>query len=190
MRMGAVDLYWIPLGAGGRSVAFNGRVFEALAAAARRRPRCDLYHAALVVSLDGERYAIEIAPSPDGDLPGRGVVATGAVGSRWAGRLRLFRYEVRCWRGGSIPDLAYAVGGPRRLGSDPELARRVIDARRHGPDAGLGPRRAACGRDVELQLDDRVGARESGRGDGRAAAAAGRAGAGLGRGPGGSVSRA
>ena len=84
MRMGAVDLYWIPLGAGGRSVAFNGRVFEALAAAARRRPRCDLYHAALVVSLDGERHAIEIAPSPDGDLPGRGVVATGAVGSRWA----------------------------------------------------------------------------------------------------------
>jgi hypothetical protein len=125
--MPSVDLYWIPLGAGGHSVAFNGRVFEALAAAFQRRPRCDLYHAALVVSLDGERYAVEIAPSPDADLPGRGVVATGAVGSRWAGRLRLFRYEVRCWPGGSIPDLAYAVGGPRRLGTDAEVARHVID---------------------------------------------------------------
>jgi hypothetical protein len=32
----AVDLYWIPLGAGGRSVRFNGRVYEALIAAAHR----------------------------------------------------------------------------------------------------------------------------------------------------------
>jgi hypothetical protein len=122
-----VDLYWIPLGAGGHSVAFNGRVFEALAAAAQRRPRRDLYHAALVVSLDGERWVVEIAPSPDADLRGRGVVATGAVGDRWAGRLRPFRYEVRCWRGGSIPDLAYAVGGPRRLSTDAAIARRVIE---------------------------------------------------------------
>ena len=125
--MARVDLYWIPLGAGGHSVAFNGRVFEALAAAAQRRPRCELYHAALVVSLDGDCWAIEIAPSPDADLGGRGVVATGAVGSRWAGRLRVFRYEVRCWRGGSIPDLAYAVGGPRSLSADAAIARGVLD---------------------------------------------------------------
>ena len=45
----AADLYWIPLGAGGHSVRFNGRVFEAVAAARQHRPRCDLYHAALVV---------------------------------------------------------------------------------------------------------------------------------------------
>jgi hypothetical protein len=100
----AVDLYWIPVGAGGRSVRFNGRVFEAVAAARQRRPRCDLYHAALVVELDGGRYTIEVAPSPDADEASRGVVATGAVGSRLVGGLRLFRYEVRCWRGGSIPD--------------------------------------------------------------------------------------
>jgi hypothetical protein len=124
----AVDLYWIPLGAGGHSVAFNGRVFEALTAAAQRRPRCELYHAALVVSVDGERYAIEVAPSPDADLRSRGVLATGAVGSRWAGRLRLFRYEVRCQRGGSIPDVAYAVGGAGRLSDDAAVARRVIGA--------------------------------------------------------------
>ena len=55
------------------------------------------------------------------------MVATGAVGSRHVGWLRLFRYEVRCWRGGSIPDLGEAVGGPRRLSSDPRLARRLLD---------------------------------------------------------------
>jgi hypothetical protein len=122
----AVDLYWIPLGAGGHSVRLNGRVFEAIAAAHAHRPRCDLYHAALVVEVDGERHAIEIAPSPDAGEAARGVVATGAVGSRRLGRLRLFRYEVRCRRGGSIPDLAEAVGGRRRLTTDPRVARRVI----------------------------------------------------------------
>jgi hypothetical protein len=122
-----VDLYWIPLGAGGHVVRLNGKVFEALAAARGHRPRCDLYHAALVVGVDGERHAIEIAPSPDDDRAARGVVATGAVGSRLAGRLRLFRYEVRCRRGGSIPDLAQAVAGPRRLTTDPRAARRLLD---------------------------------------------------------------
>jgi hypothetical protein len=126
-RAAAVDLYWIPLGAGGHSVRFNGRVFEAIEAARQHRQRCDLYHAALVVELDGDRYTIEVAPSPDTDEASRGVVATGAVGSRYVGWLRLFRYEVRCWRGGSIPDLGEAVGGPRRLSSDPRVARRLLD---------------------------------------------------------------
>ena len=123
----AVDLYWIPLGAGGHSVRFNGRIFEAIDAARRHRQRCDLYHAALVVELDGDRYTIEVAPSPDADEASRGVVGTGAVGSRHAGWLRVFRYEIRCWRGGSIPDLGEAVGGARRLSSDPRVARRVLD---------------------------------------------------------------
>jgi hypothetical protein len=123
----AVDLYWIPLGAGTRSVRFNGRVFEAVEAARRRRRRCDLYHSALVIEVDGDRYTIEIAPSPDADAQSRGVVATGAVGSRFAGRWRLFRYEVRCWRGGSIPDLGEAVGEAHRLSDDREVARRMLD---------------------------------------------------------------
>ena len=123
----AVDLYWIPLGAGGHSVRFNGRVFEAIWAARRQRPRCDLYHAALVVELDGDRYTIEVAPSPDADEASRGVVATGAVGSRYLGWWRLFRYEVRCWRGGSIPDLGEAVGPPRRLTTDPRVVHRLLD---------------------------------------------------------------
>jgi hypothetical protein len=123
----AVDLYWIPLGAGGHSVRLNGKVYEAVDAAYHRRPRCDLFHTALVVELFGDRYTIELAPSPDGSGRVRGVVATGPVGARWAGRWRLFRYEVRCWRGGSIPDLAEAVGGACRLSCEPEVARRLLD---------------------------------------------------------------
>jgi hypothetical protein len=123
----AVYLCWIPLGAGGHCVRFNGRVFEALEAVrAHRHPR-DLYHAVLVVDLDGDRYTIELTPSPDADEARRGVVATGAVGSRHLGRLRMFRYEVRCWRDGSIPDLAAAVGSPCWLSSDPGVARRLLD---------------------------------------------------------------
>ncbi|MCW2968060.1 MAG: hypothetical protein JWM71_1832 [Solirubrobacteraceae bacterium] len=123
----SIDLYWIPLGAGGHSVRFNGRVFEAIVAARQHRRRCELYHAALVAELEGEGYTLELAPSPDADEASRGVVAVGAVGSRLAGRLRLFRYEVRCWRGGSIPDLGEAVGGPRRLATDPAVVRRLLD---------------------------------------------------------------
>jgi hypothetical protein len=123
----AVDLYWIPLGAGGHCVRFNGKVFEAIEAARQHRARCDLYHSALVIELEGDRYTIEVAPSPDANETSRGVVAHGPVGSRWIGWLRLFRYEVRCWRGGSIPDLVYAVGEPRRLTTNPHIARRVLD---------------------------------------------------------------
>jgi hypothetical protein len=114
-REATVELYRIPLGAGGHSVRFNGKVDEALTAARLRRQRRDLYHAALVVSLDGERSTIEVAPSPDTDELSRGVVATGAVGSRWAGWLRLFRY---------------------RQHVELELRRRLAD-RHRGPAHGL-----------------------------------------------------
>ena len=137
-RAAAAFLYWIPLGAGGHSVRFNGRVFEAIEAARRRRERCDLYHSALVVEVDGARYTVEVAPSPDGNGARRGVVATGAVGSRHLGRLRLFRYEVRCWRGGSIPDLADAVGAPLSLTSKPAVARRLIHLAPAAPVAVWG----------------------------------------------------
>jgi hypothetical protein len=123
----AVDLYWIPLGAGGHCVRFNGKVYEALFAARERRPRRDLYHAAMVIDLGRERFTIELAPSPDAREASRGVIATGPVGARWAGRLRLFRYELRCWRGGTIPDLADAVGGPHRLSHEAAVAQRVLD---------------------------------------------------------------
>ena len=129
----SVDLYWLPLGAGGHSVRLNGRIFEAMAARLGRRPPCDLYHSALVVHVPEGRFVIEQAPIQDGNGEQRGVVAEGAVGSRWAGCLRIFRYEVRRWRGGVIPDVGEAVESPQRLTTDPELARRVLDLVAHVP---------------------------------------------------------
>ena len=122
-----VDLYWLPLGAGGHSVRLNGRVFEAVAARIERRAPRDLFHSALEVRVPEGRFVIEQAPVRDGNGRQRGVVAEGAVGSRWAGHLRLFRYEVRRWRDGVIPDLREAVDSPQRLTDDPVLARRILD---------------------------------------------------------------
>jgi hypothetical protein len=124
---GAVDLYWLPLGAGGHSVRWNGRVYEAVKAKLEHREPLALYHAALQVQLDAETYVIEQAPEPDLSGESRGVVAEGPVGARWAGRFRIFRYEIRAWRGGHIPDLAEAVDSPRHLATDAATARRVID---------------------------------------------------------------
>jgi hypothetical protein len=70
---------------------------------------------------------IEQTPVPDLSGSGRGVVAGGAVGSRWAGRFRIFRYEIRSWLGGHIPDVADAVESPQRLASDEDRARRVLE---------------------------------------------------------------
>jgi hypothetical protein len=39
----------------------------------------------------------------------------------------LFRYEVRRWRGGSIPDAAAAVGGPVRVAERSDEARKVVE---------------------------------------------------------------
>jgi hypothetical protein len=125
-RATRVDLYWLPLGAGGHFVRLNGRVYEALAARVQRRPRCDLYHSALQIELPTGTYVIEQTPVPDLSGADRGVVAGGAVGSRWAGRLRIFRYEIRVWRGGKILDVAEAVDSPHRLSDDEASARRVL----------------------------------------------------------------
>ena len=51
----------------------------------------------------------------------------GARRSALGGRLRIFRYEIRRWRDGQIPDVAEAVGGPRCLSDDEACARRVLD---------------------------------------------------------------
>jgi hypothetical protein len=122
-----IDLSWLPLGAGGHSVRMNGRVFEALVAGLERRDRCDLYHSALEVHVPEGRFVIEMTPIRAEDRVEVGVVAEGAVGAHAAGRFRLFRYEVRLWRGGVIPDVAKAVESPHRLSDDPDTARRLLD---------------------------------------------------------------
>ena len=123
----AVSLYWLPLGAGGHCVRFNGRLYEAVAARFGHRPACELYHSALEVCVPEGRFTIEQTPVPDSEGANRGVVAGGAVGSRWAGHLRIFRYELRRWRDGVIPDIAEAVESPQRLTTDPARAQRVLD---------------------------------------------------------------
>jgi hypothetical protein len=124
--MTGIDLYWLPLGAGGHSVRLNGRVFEAVAAKLEGRARCDLYHSALEVRAREGRFVIEQAPAGRIDGAERGVVAVGAVGARAAGRFRLFRYEVRRWRGGVIPDIDEAIESPWHLSDDPDCAHQLL----------------------------------------------------------------
>jgi hypothetical protein len=122
----AVELYWLPLGAGGHSVRHNGRVYEAVVSRLERRRAFALYHSALVVRLPEGEFVVESAPVLDTDGAARGVAVDGPVGARMLGRFRLFRYEVRCWRGGVIPDVAEAVDSPRVLTREPAAARRVL----------------------------------------------------------------
>ncbi len=127
MNRAGVDLYWLPLGAGGWLVRRCGRAYEALAAASDRRPRNDLYHSALTVAVPEGRFVIESGPDGGGDGAVRGVVSGGPVGHRLLGGLRLFRYELRCWRDGVIPDVGEAVESPQSLTSDVALARRLLE---------------------------------------------------------------
>lgn len=135
---GWIDLYWLPLGAGGRFVRFNGRVYERLVARREHRAPQDLYHCALTLHLEGTTYAVEMGPVWNVSAPDRGVVARGPVGAPWLGRLRLFRYEVRCWPGGSIPDVAEAVDSPVRVSADSTQASRVLDLLRQVPPLTWG----------------------------------------------------
>jgi hypothetical protein len=121
-----VDLLWIPLGAGAHVVRLSGRLFEAIAALVQRRPRRALYHSALEVVLPSGRFVVEMTPVPDGDGSRRGVVGEGAVGTRWAGRWRLFRYEIRRWCDGVIPD-ADAALRPVRVCDDLERTQRILE---------------------------------------------------------------
>ncbi len=123
----AVDLYWLPVGAGDQVARRCVPIYEAVAAAREHRDRCDLYHAALEVHLDAERYVIESAPVWDRPEPDRGIVCEGPVGTRWLGHSRWFRYEVRRWRNGLIPDVTYAVDSPHTLSRDRHSAQRVLD---------------------------------------------------------------
>jgi hypothetical protein len=122
-----LDLYWLPLGAGGHSVRFDGRVYEALAAARQRRHPCDLYHSALEATTPEGVYVVEMAPALLGGRGDHGEVAGGAVGSRLLGWSPLFRYEIRRWLGGAIPDVHEAVESPLRLTRDPVLVHRLLE---------------------------------------------------------------
>jgi hypothetical protein len=122
-----IDLYWIPLGAGGNFVRLNGRAYEAIEAALQGRPRYDLYHSGLVLNVPQGRYTLEQTPArPQPEK--RGVVGIGPIGARWlAARVKMFRYELRSWRDGVIPDINEAVDSPRRLSGDLGDAQRLLE---------------------------------------------------------------
>ena len=132
------DLFWLPLGAGGHFVRWNGRLYEWLAAHRERRPASDLYHTGLTLRLDDIMYTVEMGPVWNVSDAERGVVCEGPVGSRWLGRFRAFRYEVRCWPGGYIPDVAEAVDSPVRTTVDPTRVAAVLKVLRDVPPLTWG----------------------------------------------------
>jgi hypothetical protein len=122
-----LDLYWIPLGAGQQVVRTSGAIYEACAAALQRRPRSPLYHSALVARVSEGSYFMEMTPVAKGQPSShRGVVGEGAVGSPWLGRFAMFRYELRRWLDGAIPDLSHAVDSPVHVSVDETRIRRVL----------------------------------------------------------------
>jgi hypothetical protein len=107
----AVDLYWIPLGAGGYVVRLSGKLYEELKALVEHRPRLDLYHSALQIWLPDDRFVIECAAILSLRGEERGVVAGGPVGTSWLGRFRHFRTR-------PLPSKASVAGVELALGSD------------------------------------------------------------------------
>src|SRR3954452_15899401 len=122
----SVDLYWLPLGAGGHVVRWNGRLYEWWSARRERREVADLYHCGLMIRLGGVSYAVEMGPVWNVADSDRGVLVEGPVGSRLLGRFRVFRYELRCRRDGRIPDIAEAVESPMRTTDDVAQAEALL----------------------------------------------------------------
>jgi hypothetical protein len=65
-------------------------------------------------------------------------VGEGPVGLRRLGRLKVFRYEVRRWNGGRIPDVDEAVDSPVHVSQNADLARRVLELVPDFPTATWG----------------------------------------------------
>ena len=112
MNDAAVQLWWLPVGAGGHVVVHTSRWWERFHALMEHRPEQPLFHSSLIVVRATGEWVIEMAPAWGQRNPSRGVVASGPVGLRFLGRFRLFRYEVRCWPQGVLPDRQYAVASP------------------------------------------------------------------------------
>lgn len=122
------ELWWLPVGAGGVVVARTSRWWELLSARHDRRAPQQLVHAALELFTDGGRFVIEMTPQWGQPQDASGVVVTGPVGLRALGRFRLFRYEVRAWPEGILPDRAYAVAPPTVITLGRTRAHALLDA--------------------------------------------------------------
>lgn len=177
----AVDLYWIPLGAGGHSVRFNGKVYEARRRA--DRPPAELRHLPHSADRAGPRRAVH---NRDDTRPEQRALGTRRRGGRSRrhpmgrpvphlpirssplARRHRPRHRVR----GGEPDPANGERRPR-----PRHPRTAAD-RAH---RGAGTRRTRRRRDVELQLDHLLGAHPRRRRDRRDPPPSGRESTRLGR---------
>ena len=126
-REARVELWWLPVGAGGTIVAHTSRWWEQLRAYRERRPPRQLLHAALELFTGDQRYVIEMMPQWGQPPEASGVVATGPVGLRMLGRFRMFRYQARAWPQGILPDREYAVAAPTVIPLSPAQARTLLD---------------------------------------------------------------
>lgn len=140
-----IELYWLPLGAGGHLVRWNGRIYEAVAARHQHRPAQALFHSALQVHSAGVRYVVEMAPVWSEAAPERGVTREGPVGMAWLGRFRAFRYEVRRWPDGRIADVDEAVASPQLIWCDPHSAKALLEAAGRVPALTWGRDELRCG---------------------------------------------
>src|SRR5205085_9309185 len=110
----------------------------AICALLEHRARREIFHTALEITIGAERYSVEMTPVPDAGGHARGVVAEGPVGIRALGRFHTFRYEIRRWRDGVIPDLSFAVASPVPVTDDPAVAKRVFELLADVPTATWG----------------------------------------------------
>ena len=125
----SVWLYWIPVGAGQHVVRRSTRVFETLDARRHHRPQRTLYHAALEVQLDAERWTVEMAPAWGG---GRPAITASPPPARSGSAASAPRGSsaTRCACGAteSVPDLGFAVGDPVHVATDQVRTRRLLAA--------------------------------------------------------------
>jgi hypothetical protein len=110
-RTDRADFWRLPVGAGGVIVAHTSRWWELLSARRDCRAPQQLVHAALEVFTGGERYVIEMTPQWGQPRTASGVVAIGPVGPPPLGRFRMFRYVVRAWPNGVLPEVPLHTWG-------------------------------------------------------------------------------
>jgi hypothetical protein len=145
-----LELYWVPLGAGtsvgSHVVRVSGGTYERLVAAIGRRSPRPLFHSALIAHTAQGPFVVEMTPVPrHGPANERGVVGGGAVGSRLLGRSRVFRYEIRRWLDGVIPDIGDAIDSPVVISTTTDEVERVLDLLPDVPPAVWGRDHAHAG---------------------------------------------
>jgi len=151
----SVDLFWVPLGAGGHIVRRTGRLYEWWSARREHRASADLYHCALMLCLDDTRYAM--GPVWNVNDADRGVIAEGQLGR--GGSAGSAHFVTSCGAGPGAasrtsPKLSAAQCAP------PKTRRQWQPCSTSSAKYPLWPgaRRTGSGRDVALQLSRGLGA--------------------------------